>query len=175
MYAVLLRGLISYGPDSTDQYRRVLAVLRLMTNSTFTACMTDKSDGVALLRIRGIGDNSMAVDDIQVSDALRKSLYGQFQSLGEIMPDGRSFLKEVTVTIDRFNAIIRPNESQHRGRPHCLIVMGEDSATFDIDTGKLLAGTLKSWNRTAEKVVANHSAELREVWDKTRPDDQRLK
>jgi hypothetical protein len=113
--------------------------------------------------------------DVEIADDLRERMYEDFRSLGEILPDGRSFLKEVTVTIDDFNAIIRPNESQHRGRPHCLIAMGEDSATFDILTGELLAGTLKSWNRTAEKIVKKHSAELLKTWNETRPDDQKLK
>lgn len=114
-------------------------------------------------------------DEVRVADDLRQRMYEDFRSFGEILPNGQSFLKEVTVTIDNFSAVIRPNESQHRGRPHCLIAMGEDSATFDIVTGELLAGTLKSWNRTAEKIVKKHSAELLETWDEMRPDDQKLK
>ena len=113
-------------------------------------------------------------DEVAVADDLRQRMYDDFRSFGEILPDGRSFLTEVTVTIDNFRALIRPNESQHRGRPHCLIAMGEDSATFDIVTGERLAGSLKSWNRTAEKVVKTHSAELLETWNQTRPDDQKL-
>jgi hypothetical protein len=105
---------------------------------------------------------------------LLERMYGSFVQTGEILENGLSFLKEVSVPIDGFKAVIRPNESQHRGRPHCLIAMGEDSATFDILTGERLAGTLKSWNRTAEKVVKQNSAELLIVWNDTRPDDQKL-
>lgn len=113
--------------------------------------------------------------ELEVPFGLRTEIYEDFQKLGEIQADGRSFLKEVTVNIERFRVVIRTNESQHRGRPHCLIQMGEDSGTFDIVTGKLLAGDLKSWTRTAEKVVASHSSQLLDLWTATRPDDQKLK
>jgi hypothetical protein len=66
-------------------------------------------------------------NEIEVPPDLREKMYQDFRSYGEILPDGRSFLKEVTVEIDRFDVVFWPNESQHRGRPHCLIKMGEDS------------------------------------------------
>jgi hypothetical protein len=113
--------------------------------------------------------------EVQGPDVLAKLIYSDFQSYGQIQEDGLSYLTEVTVSLNNFRVVLRPNEGQHRGRPHCLIEMGEDSATFDIMTGELLAGTLKSWNRTAEKTILRHSAKLKEVWDQTRPDDQKLK
>ena len=112
---------------------------------------------------------------IDASPELLERVYITFTQLGEIQENGLSFLKEVTVALPQFKVVIRPNESQHRGRPHCLIAMGEKSAVFDIVTGELMAGTLKSWNRTAEKAVKLHSPELLEVWNDTRPDDQKLK
>jgi hypothetical protein len=89
--------------------------------------------------------------DVQMPDEFIARIYATFSQLGEIQENGLSYLKEVTVSLPEFRVIIRTNESQHRGRPHCLIAMGENSATFDIQTGQRLAGNLKSWNRTAEK------------------------
>lgn len=113
-------------------------------------------------------------DDIEAPEQLRNLIYQTFSQIGEIQENGLSYLKEVTVSLPEFEVIIRTNESQHRGRPHCLIAMGENSPTFDIETGQLLAGTLKSWNRTAEKDVKRHSGTLLQVWNDTRPDDQKL-
>ncbi len=112
--------------------------------------------------------------DINVPSELLERIYNSFVSIGEIQENGLALLKEVSVSIGDFKAIIRTNESQHRGRPHCLIAMGESSAVFDIHTGALMAGTLKSWNRTAEKVVKENAALLLDVWNETRPDDQKL-
>ena len=116
----------------------------------------------------------MNEDQIAIPKELSRSMLDSFIAYGEIQEDGRSLLTEVSVEIGRFKAVIRPNESQHRGRPHCLIEVNETSAVFDIVTGDRLAGTLKRWDRTAEKVVKKHSDELTEVWNRTRPDDQKL-
>ena len=116
----------------------------------------------------------MNEDEITIPKELSRSMLDSFTSYGKIQEDGRSLLTEVTVEIGRFKAVIRPNESQHRGRPHCLIEVNEASATFDIMTGDRLAGSLKRWDRTAEKVVKKHSDELMKVWERTRPDDQKL-
>jgi hypothetical protein len=110
----------------------------------------------------------------EAPDELVRRMYDEFTMFGEIQENGMSLLKEVTVSLDGFRVTIRPNESQHRGRPHCLIAMGEFSATFDIVTGALLAGSLKSWTRTAEKVVKRNSVDLLKVWNDTRPDDQKI-
>jgi len=113
-------------------------------------------------------------EEVTIPKELSRSMLDRFTAYGEIQEDGRSLLAEVTVEIGRFKAVIRPNESQHRGRPHCLIELNETSATFDIVTGDRLAGSLKRWDRTAEKVVKEHSDELMTVWNRTRPDDQKL-
>lgn len=116
----------------------------------------------------------MIKNEIAIPQGISRSMLDTFIAYGEIQEGGRSLLTEVTVEIGRFKAVIRPNESQHRGRPHCLIEINETSATFDIVTGNRLAGSLKRWDRTAEKVVKEHSDELIKVWNRTRPDDQKL-
>ena len=55
-----------------------------------------------------------------------------------------------------------------------MIEANDNSATFDINTGELIAGDLKKLNRTAERVVAEHSEPLLKLWNDTRPDDQKL-
>lgn len=110
----------------------------------------------------------------ELTESELNALKQKFATYGPIDEQGRSFLIEVTVELRGFKAVIRPNESQHRGRPHCLIAVDEKSATFDIKTGKRLAGDLGRWNSTAQKVISEESERLMKAWDETRPDDQTL-
>jgi len=106
---------------------------------------------------------------------LDKALRRTFATLGEIMEDGRSFLIErLFDQIKDFRCEIFPNESQHRGRPHCKMTADEKSAVFDIRTGEKLVGDLGRWERTASKAVQLHSAALLDFWIDLRPDDQKL-
>jgi hypothetical protein len=113
-------------------------------------------------------------DDIEVTGDQLEKLQAGFRAYGQIREDGLSLLTEVAIDLTGFKVIIRPKESQHRGRPHCLIEIDGKSAIFDIITGELLAGDIRPWNRTAEKVIADNSAMLEQTWDRTRPDDQKL-
>ena len=119
-------------------------------------------------------EGKQMTDEAKVEGELLKSIADSFRAYGPIMENGMSMLNEVSIQLERFKVVIRPNESQHRGRPHCLIELRGKSATFDINGGSLLAGDLKPWNRTAEKVIAENSVKLMALWDKTRPDDQKL-
>jgi hypothetical protein len=113
-------------------------------------------------------------DELIADDELAKKVVDAFRAYGPILENGLSFLAEVAIRMEGFRIVFRPNESQHRGRPHCLIEMRPKSATFDIKSGELLAGDISPWNRTAEKVVSENTAELMKLWNKTRPDDQKL-
>lgn len=113
-------------------------------------------------------------DEIVIDGELLQKIIDRFRSYGPIMENGLSLLTEVKVDLGRFKAIIRPNESKHRGRPHCLIECDEKSASIDIQSGERLAGDLGRWNRTAEKVVLEFSNALLCVWNDTRPDDQKF-
>lgn len=113
-------------------------------------------------------------DEIVIDGELLHKITDRFRSYGPIMENGLSLLFEVKFDLGKFKAIIRPNESKHRGRPHCLIEHDEKSASFDIQSGERLAGDLGQWNRTAEKVVLEFSNDLLSLWNDTRPDDQRL-
>ena len=67
-----------------------------------------------------------------------------------------------------------PNESQHRGRPHCKVSSGEKAATFSIPEGDLLAGNIHPHETEARKTIRKHADELTRYWWLTRPDDQRV-
>lgn len=69
---------------------------------------------------------------------------------------------------------VYPDESRHRGRPHCTVAAGGANANFDILTGELLAGSLKSQNGKARKLVIELRNELLAKWDAKRPDTQKL-
>lgn len=69
---------------------------------------------------------------------------------------------------------IWPNESQHRGRPHCKVSCGGKSATFSIPEGELLVGDIHPDERTASRTIQLHGEQLLKVWYLMRPDDQRL-
>ncbi len=114
-------------------------------------------------------------EEILIGGELLQKITECFRSYGPIREDGLSFLTEVKVDLGGIKAIIRTNENQHRGRPHCLLERNEKSASFDIKSGERLAGDLGHWNRTAEKVVLKFSNDLLCVWNDTRPDDQKCK
>lgn len=75
----------------------------------------------------------------------------------------------------KFRCDIWPNESQHRGRPHCRVSHGERSATFSIPDGVLLAGSLGRHQAEASRTIRLHGSELLQKWDLMRPDDQRIR
>lgn len=114
-------------------------------------------------------------DAAEVDGELYDLLRSRFVAYGENQDDGRSFLEEVANSLDGLRMIFRPNESQHRGRPHCLVEVSGKSATFDIITGERLAGDIRPLNRTAKRVIEENSEVLVKKWNDTRPDDQKLK
>lgn len=69
---------------------------------------------------------------------------------------------------------IWPNESQHRGRPHCKVSYSGQSATFSIPDGVLLAGHLRPHEAEAAKSIRLHGKALMDKWQLMRPDDQRI-
>jgi hypothetical protein len=69
---------------------------------------------------------------------------------------------------------IWPNESQHRGRPHCRVSCGSKSATFSIPEGELLVGDIHPNEWEASRTIQQYSEQLLEVWHRMRPDDQKL-
>lgn len=83
-------------------------------------------------------------------------------------------LKLVYRTPGKLRIEIWPNESQHRGRPHCRVSKPPKSASFTIPEGELLVGDLRPDEREASKLVQAHSQELLWLWHRMRPDDQKL-
>lgn len=69
---------------------------------------------------------------------------------------------------------IWPNESQHRGRPHCRVSNRSKAASFTIPDGDLLVGDLHPDDREAMKIVRKHGDQLLCLWHRMRPDDQKL-
>lgn len=69
---------------------------------------------------------------------------------------------------------IWPNESQHRGRPHCRVSKPPKAASFTIPDGQLLVGDLRPDEREATKLVQSHGQQLLDLWNRMRPDDQKL-
>lgn len=69
---------------------------------------------------------------------------------------------------------IWPNESQHRGRPHCKVSKAEKSAIFSIPDGERLVGDINPYEREASRTIRRYGMRLLEVWYRLRPDDQRL-
>lgn len=80
----------------------------------------------------------------------------------------------VVLPISKLRFEIWPNESQHRGRPHCKVSCGGKAATFSIPEGKLLIGDIHPNERAATKAIQLHGEQLLKVWNLMRPDDQRL-
>ena len=97
------------------------------------------------------------------------------RAIGRILEDGNSLLIEKRyLGIDDFKVFVYPNESKHRGRPHCEVKIDGKTATFDIETGDPLGENVGRWERTVRKVLLQHQEGLREFWHDTRPDDQKL-
>ena len=69
---------------------------------------------------------------------------------------------------------IWPNESQHRGRPHCKASNREKAANFSIPDGERIVGDLRPDEREASETIQKHGEELLTLWHRTRPDDQKL-
>lgn len=84
-------------------------------------------------------------------------------------------LKLVFRTPGKLRIEIWPNESQHRGRPHCRVSKPPKFASFTIPDGELLVGDLRPDEREATKLVQSHGEELLGLWHRMRPDDQKLK
>lgn len=112
---------------------------------------------------------------MNVSSELANEIRQSIRAYGQIQENGLSFLTEKTYPeIDQFKVEIFPNEGQHRGRPHCKITTDKGSVTVDLHTFAIIAGTAGPWNHTICKVVKDHQTGLLVLWDKMRPDDQRL-
>lgn len=78
--------------------------------------------------------------------------------------------------IKDFDVQIFPDESQHRGRPHCSVdTRGHGRVSVDIMTGEILAGDAGRYNREISLAVTGEKRGLSDLWAKMRPDDQKLK
>lgn len=112
-----------------------------------------------------------------VPEKLRLELAEYISRIGVTDAAGRSGLNEARfAAITDFKVVVRPNEGQHRGRPHCVVQMdrGAPEVSVDILTGEILAGNPGPWRHTITKAILEHSAALKDFWDSLRPDDQRL-
>lgn len=70
---------------------------------------------------------------------------------------------------------IYSNEGQHRGRPHVVVILADGKVSVSLDDPPvLLTPHGYRGEASALKVVAKHRTRLRQIWDETRPDDQRL-
>lgn len=69
---------------------------------------------------------------------------------------------------------IWPNESQHRGEPHCKVSNKARAATFGIPEGNRKAGDLRPDEAEATKTIRAHGERLLADWYRLRPDDQKL-
>lgn len=117
----------------------------------------------------------MSDDEIQIPSDLRDMMLSAIREYGQIQEDGRSLLNEKQYPeIEDFKVSIFPNENKHPGRPHCQVRIAGMTATFDIQTGERLAGDVKKWERSVQKVLLDHKDGLKKLWYDTRPDDQKL-
>lgn len=67
------------------------------------------------------------------------------------------------------------NEGQHRGRPHVAIFLQDGKVSVSLeDPPVLLTPNGYRGESSALKVVAKHRVGLLELWNETRPDDQKL-
>jgi hypothetical protein len=61
------------------------------------------------------------------------------------------------------------DERHHRGRPHFHATYGDDEATIDIETLKVIAGELAPRaRRLVSEWAREHQAELRDNWTRAR-------
>ncbi len=112
---------------------------------------------------------------MEVPAQLAQAIRNDIHSYGPILEGGVSLLIEKTYPeIDQFKVEIFPNESQHRGRPHCRVTTDKGAVTIDFLTGEVLAGDAGHWTRTACKTVVQHKDGLLALWNATRPTDQKL-
>ena len=112
-----------------------------------------------------------------VDEKTRLALLGVIAALGpgDGLPNGMRRLDERTYPeIKAFKVLIRANESQHRGRPHCSVETDKGAVSVDIETGEIIAGDAGKWNTPIKRAVIQHQKGLRDLWTKMRPDDQRL-
>lgn len=117
----------------------------------------------------------MQNDEILLSDDFTELLRSRIRTYGPIREDGFHQLNEqLYPEIDEFRVIFYPNESQHRGRPHCKVVIADKTANYDLNTLEPIVGDLGKWNRTVKKVLKEHKDRLLAFWHATRPDDQKL-
>jgi len=90
--------------------------------------------------------------------------------------DGLQPLDERVIDwITEYRVEIYSNESQHRGRPHVVVVLpgGKISVSLD-DPPTILTPHGYRGEASALKVVTKHRDRLLDVWHTTRPDDQKL-
>ncbi len=67
------------------------------------------------------------------------------------------------------------NENQHRGRPHVVVTLPDGKISVSLeDTPEVLTPHGYRGEASARKVVKKHLSRLLEIWNETRPDDQRL-
>jgi hypothetical protein len=112
---------------------------------------------------------------MEVSNELATSIRTKIQSMGPTLASGKQMLTErVYKEVDTFKIEVFPNEGQHRGRPHCKVTTDKGAVTVDAKTGEILAGNAGHWTATVCKVVLAHSDGICDLWEKMRPEDQKL-
>lgn len=80
----------------------------------------------------------------------------------------------------RYKIIFRHDEGKHPGCPHCIFKFGADrQVTMDLHTLELLHGDHSSEVTKVRKFLRSEDGkwlnELLDVWERSRPDTQRLK
>lgn len=120
-------------------------------------------------------------------ESVEGSIYGRSYRVEELPDDpialdefydvrltSPKLLKLVYRVPGRLRIEIWPDESKHRGRPHCRVSNRSKAASFTIPEGDLFVGDLQPDEREAEKLVRTHGDELLRLWHRMRPDDQKL-
>jgi hypothetical protein len=115
--------------------------------------------------------------DIPASPALQEQLIVAFKAAGgrRLSPIGLLVEKRVT-TNTGYPLILYSNESQHPGLPHVTIVLGDERVNVTIaENPVILAGNKRARGlRAAIRAIGIHHRALRQEWDDSRPDDQKL-
>lgn len=114
---------------------------------------------------------------MEVSKEIQESIRDSIRSIGPTLTNGISLLAEKTYPeITEFKVEIFPNEGKHRGRPHCKVTTDKGAVTIDLHTIEIIVGSAGHWEGTIQKVLGQecHKNALLNLWNNTRPNDQRL-
>lgn len=83
--------------------------------------------------------------------------------------------ERVVKEITELKVEIYSNEGQHRGRPHVAVTLQDDKISISLDDPPVVLTPGRYRGQAgAVKVVTKHRTLLLDIWNSTRPDDQRL-